>query len=70
MYDCLRTLSDRCLRKITLTSDLKGGPWKDCTYLSSCAKRDLWQSPKSKPQIFTFLSAEPVAMSAPSYGKR
>lgn len=42
---------------------------KDCAYLSSCAKRDLWQSPKSRPQIFTFLSAEPVAIRAPSYGE-
>lgn len=49
------------------TGDAKGGLWKDCAHLSSCAKRDLWQSPKSKPQIFTFLSAEPVAISAPSY---
>jgi hypothetical protein len=26
---------------------------------SSWARRDLWQSPKSSPQILTFLSAEP-----------
>lgn len=33
-------------------------------YLSSCANIERWQSPKSKPQIFTFLSAEPVAIKA------
>lgn len=33
------------------------------TYLSSWANMERWQSPKSSPQIFTFLSAEPVAMS-------
>lgn len=33
------------------------------SYLSSCANMERWQSPKSKPQIFTFRSAEPVAMS-------
>lgn len=31
-------------------------------YLSSWANMERWQSPKSKPQIFTFLSAEPVAI--------
>lgn len=34
--------------------------------LSSWAKIDLWQSPKSSPQIFTFLSAEQVTMSLES----
>lgn len=33
---------------------------------SSCAKRLLWQSPKSRPQILTFLSAEPVTISVES----
>lgn len=36
-------------------------------YLSSWANMERWQSPKSRPQIFTFLSAEPVAMSALSW---
>ena len=31
-------------------------------YLSSWANMERWQSPKSKPQIFKFLSAEPVAI--------
>lgn len=34
-----------------------------CMTLSSCAKRDRWQSPKSRPQILTFLSAEQVTIS-------
>lgn len=37
-----------------------------CMMLSSCAKMDLWQSPKSSPQILTFLSAEEVTMSLES----
>lgn len=36
-------------------------------YLSSWANMERWQSPKSKPQIFTFLSAEPVAISVLSW---
>lgn len=39
---------------------------KQIIYLSACAKMDLWQSPKSKPQIFIFLSAEPVTIKSPS----
>ena len=34
-----------------------------CMTLSSCANRDRWQSPKSRPQILTFLSAEQVTIS-------
>lgn len=37
-----------------------------CMTESEWAKMDLWQSPKSSPQIFRFLSAEPLASRAPS----
>ena len=37
-----------------------------CMTESECAKMDLWQSPKSSPQILRFLSAEPLASSVPS----
>ena len=33
---------------------------------SWCANSDLWQSPKSRPQILMFLSALPETSSAPS----
>jgi hypothetical protein len=31
-----------------------------CMMESACANRERWQSPKSRPQIFMFLSAEPL----------
>ena len=41
---------------------------KQCTCMteSAWAKMDLWQSPKSSPQILRFLSAEPLARRVPS----
>ena len=35
-------------------------------HLSWCAKSDLWQSPKSRPQSLSVLSAEPEARSVES----
>ena len=40
--------------------------WTQTIYLSSWAKIDLWQSPKSSPHNLTFLSPEPLARRVPS----
>ena len=38
---------------------LPGGE-RTCMMESACAKRERWQSPKSRPQILRFLSAAPL----------
>lgn len=47
-------------------SGLERGNEHTCMILSSCAKRLLWQSPKSRPQILIFLSADAVTTNAES----